>query len=270
MESCTNMNYRDVTNLKTYPMSVDGNATKTVVIDHIDKELLILKNQKIIKGKPGNDQISEYLACNILKICGYDVQDTKLVYYKGLLVVAIVLKNEITQLKQVRSYFTDESRILYDLDYIYSLTETLKSKIDIERFKEHIRKLVLVSYVFCNVDLHPGNIGFNKINGKYEPSEIYDLGGSFLSAYAEDIDKLRSVEKSLETKVRLSARDYNVLEYMTKEELQGINKKLIENKEKIKELINTLPEGFREYGEVCYQIAVKRSSVDFPSSLNWE
>lgn len=133
------------------------------------------------------------------------MQDTKLVYYKGLLVVAIVLKNEITQLKQVRSYFTDESRILYDLDYIYSLTETLKSKIDIERFKEHIRKLVLVSYVFCNVDLHPGNIGFNKINGKYEPSEIYDLGGSFLSAYAEDIDKLRSVEKSLETKVRLSA-----------------------------------------------------------------
>lgn len=46
MESCTNMNYRDVTNLKTYPMSVDGNATKTVVIDHIDKELLILKKIK--------------------------------------------------------------------------------------------------------------------------------------------------------------------------------------------------------------------------------
>ena len=31
MESCTNMNYRDVTNLKTYAMSVEGNATKTVV-----------------------------------------------------------------------------------------------------------------------------------------------------------------------------------------------------------------------------------------------
>ena len=43
-----------------------------------------------------------------------------------------------------------------------------------------------------------------------------------------------------------------------------------ELEEKIKELINTLPEGFREYGEVCYQIAVKRSSVDFSSPLNWE
>ena len=269
MKSFTEKRYRDASNFINYPLNLDGNAFKTIVIDKEANEMLILKSQKVIKGKPCNDQISEYLTCNILKICGYNAQKTQLMYYNGELVVAITIKDEIIQLKQVKSYFEDSSKVMYDLDYIYNIAETIKPKINMDRFREHIRELVLVSYVFCNVDLHPGNIGFVDKNGEYFPSEIYDMGGSLLSIHAKSLSKLLEMEKELETTVKVSRKNYKALEYITSEELKGINQKLVENKEEILELINTLPENFIVYGRTCYEIILKRSSPKEENTLNW-
>lgn len=262
MQSCSNT-IRKLDSIELLSINLDGNSNKEVVYDISTNKKLILKQQKTHKGIPYNDHIAEHLTCSILNECGFNTQETELVIYKRQLVVAITLKQEIKQLLQMKSYFNDGNKIVFDVGNIMALAQSTKPAVDMTKFKEHLLDLILISHVFCNKDLHPGNIGFVKSKtGVYIPSEIYDMAGSLLSLYAFDSKKRMKKELELSSSVKIFNKEYKVSDLIDNTKFNKLHSQLKTKQPQIIKIIESLPEPYKEFGYESYKMILRRSKME--------
>lgn len=249
----------------------------------IDNEPWMVKYPKNTKGMRGNlatyttAPLSEYLGSQIYKILGYDVHETILGFRNKKIVVACkdfcTKDRTLKEFRAVKNIYNDKLNEALELE----MSSTGSSnKVDINEVKIHLKynpifakvegikerfwDCIIIDGLINNNDRNNGNWGLLKEDCDYYLSPIYDNGASFSTKLPDfDIAKKLSNEEamkysSLNTMSGYSLDDkllsFKDLIYSQIEE-EGFNDALkrnvpliIEHFDKIKELINSVPESY--------------------------
>ena len=159
-----------------------GVIPKIVVLDGRKKK--ILKFAKVKEALEVRDYLTEFIACRVAKSLGYDVQEVELGYFNGKECVAIEMFDYDIVTFTGFGQSTDSMFFHYDLDMLLTLPFDKKkfnlSQSEFERFVWHV--FVLDMFI-SNFDRHENNWGFQRVNGKYTPTALYDLGASLYNRF---------------------------------------------------------------------------------------
>lgn len=189
---------------------LDGKSKKFQISSSNSNE--IVKFAKSTRGGSVNEQVTEYVCCSLLEACGISVQRTSLVVCNDEVVVVCNVEYEIVPLKSIKSRFIKD-KLVYDLDYFMQLAEAREPKINLEEFKRHLLQRLIYDYHLRNVDLHPGNIGFYRDSeGVFQPSYIYDMGGSLFTHRVRDKDYEKYWRKT-NLKIKFGKEFHNIVEF---------------------------------------------------------
>ncbi|MGF0039147.1 HipA domain-containing protein [Peptoniphilaceae bacterium SGI.131] len=191
----------DFTNCKIdYTKAYGGaNGSKIGIIYEDNSYMLKFPAKKENLEAPyTNSPISEYIACNIIKTMGYDVQDTLLGIYDGKIVVACkdfevngyILK-EFSKFKNTvldsagGGFGTELSDIIYSI-------ENQNFYPDIKGLREYFAELFVIDAFIGNFDRHNGNWGFlvNNISKEIVLAPIFDCGSSLYPQASDEQLKL--------------------------------------------------------------------------------
>lgn len=249
-----------------------GTSPKIMFRDRYTDELYMLKFQKhSLRNKSSyNDHIAEFIGSNIIKLIGYESQDTYLALYdKSTAVLIKMFENKLIELKGTLSYFYDMDERYLDLDSIiegYKIRSS-KTNIDERLFKEFLIRMLIVDYLIVNIDRHPGNIGFFRENGILVPAPFYDSGASLLTRYFDhNYGEMVKSHSLINYKILVDGKRINfeeVLKFLSREANNGeYYKKEIEyilnnyerNKEEIHRIIDCIKMLGDEYVESANQI----------------
>lgn len=249
-----------------------GTSPKVMFRDRYTDESYMLKFQKrSLKNKSSyNDHIAEFIGSNIIKLIGYESQDTYLVWYNNNTAVLIKIFDEpLIELKGTLSYFYDMDERYLDLDSIiegYKIRSS-KTNIDERLFKEFLIRMLIVDYLIVNIDRHPGNIGFFRENGILVPAPFYDSEASLLTRYFDhnygEMVKSHSLINykilvdgkriNFEEVLKILSREANNGEFY-KKEVEYVLRNYEKNKEEIHRIIDCIKMLGDEYIESANQI----------------
>lgn len=122
---------------------------------------------------------SEYTACKIAKKLGYKVQEVNLGHYKGKECVACKLLDSIpTTFEGLGDSTLEGNKFEYNLDWLLGLDINNKFSIFKKDYIEYVWDVFVLDMIISNFDRHENNWGFMRVDGKYEPAPLYDLGAS--------------------------------------------------------------------------------------------
>lgn len=236
-------------------MIESGKSKKSIIYNPVDNIKYIIKYPKYTDY---GDHIAEHIACKLLNSLGIRAQNTKMAEIDGELVVMCEFIGNIIQLKDMVSYLNSEK--ILDFDSLLELETTDKNLVDINTFHKKIIELTYLSYIFKNVDLHPGNIGFIKGEYDYKFSQIYDFGSSLSCKYYKSPNKLKNdLLKPIET-VLIFHKKVNITEFSKKYPVPECIKKIDLNKNwsmVYENILNEMPSQYGYYVEYSIQSVIK-------------
>lgn len=182
---------------------LDGVTPKIVVWDGDIRKML--KFAKIKMGCERRDYVSEYVACKIAKALEYNVQEVELAFYRGRECVAIrMFDYDITTFDGFGPS-TDSQETEYDLDALLHFPfKHSKFALTEPEFKQYVWNVFVLDMVLSNFDRHENNWGFQRKNGVYQPSGLFDLGGSLYSKWVIDCPEMS--EQELEHLIEFDSR----------------------------------------------------------------
>lgn len=232
-----------------------GKSKKNVIYNPLDNTKYIIKYPKY---KDYGDHIAEHIACKLLNTLGIRAQNTKMAEIDGELVVMCEFIDNIIQLKDIASYLNSEK--VLDFDSLLELESTDKNLVEINTFRQKMVELTYLSYIFKNVDLHPGNIGFIKGEYGYKFSPIYDFGSSLSCKYYRSPDKLKSdLLKPIET-ILIFHKKVNITEFSKRYPVPEHIKKINLNRNwnmVYGNILNDMPDMYGYYVEYAIQSVIK-------------
>ncbi len=174
--------YEDFSKCKLSNIFYAGSEQKLGI--YIDGKPYMLKFQKDTPFGKRYNHISEYLGSHIFELLGFDVQETRLGYYKGNEVVAcrdfvdngykFVPFNDVGE----SSLDVDKEKYQYSYEDIVKLLESNKKLTNVEETISIFFEVYIVDALIGNFDRHGGNWGFLKKDNKYTLAPIFDNGSS--------------------------------------------------------------------------------------------
>jgi hypothetical protein len=141
--------------------------------------------------------VSEFVSCRIAKSLGYSVQAAWLARFRSMDAVLVrMFDKQIVHFTGFGSSTLSGENLVYDLD---GLLEQIggSRKFDGALARYIFSTFVLDSFI-CNLDRHPNNWGFFKMNGRYSPAPLIDLGSSLFSIDAGSLGDRRQIERRIE------------------------------------------------------------------------
>lgn len=203
------------------------------------KICIIYNNEDyMLKFPEMNEGISEYLACNILKILGLKVQDTLLGIYnfkgtKRLVVACKDFTSNGTVLKQFAELKNSQIEALKN-GYGTELSEVLetieKQQIyNVKELKEFFWNMFIADCLVGNFDRHNGNWGFliNEPKKEIKIAPIYDCASCLYPQLTDErITQIINNQEEMEARVfvfptsalKINDKKINYFEYISKEE----------------------------------------------------
>ncbi len=221
---------------------------------------------KISEHAYSNSCISEYIACNVLKTLGLNVQDTILGTYtlNGKEKVVVACKDFTTngsvlkQFAELKNSQIETSKNGYGTE-LTEVIETIENQIvyDEKKLMEFFWDMFIADSLVGNFDRHNGNWGFliNENLRKIEIAPIYDCA-SCLYPQLEDeqIKEIINSDEEMEARVfifptsalKLNDKKINYFEYINSLENEECNKALLRifpkiNTQKINDIIEKIP-----------------------------
>lgn len=189
------MRYLDFTKYENdiYKSYGGANGGKLSII--IDGDRYMLKFPPIAKNNSqmsySNSCISEYISCNILKILGFNVQETILGVYKDKIAVACkdfeVDGLRLYEFAKIKNMTIDTPGYNTDIEEILN-TISWQNLIDSEELLEFFWNMFVIDSYLGNFDRHNGNWGFliDDINKYSKIAPIYDCGSCLFPQNTEE------------------------------------------------------------------------------------
>ena len=224
-------------------------------------------NQGILEHGYSNSCISEYIACNILKTLGLNVQDTLLGIYNlnGVEKIVVACKDFTTQDKILKQFAelknsqiaTSRNGYGTDLTEVIETIEQQKIYETIE-LKQFFWNMFIGDCLVGNFDRHNGNWGFliDEKSQNIEIAPIYDCGSCLYPQLTDDkISEIINDNDELDARVYIfptsalkeNEKKINYFKYISSLENEDCNKALatmtpLVDIDKINEVINKTPE----------------------------
>ena len=212
------------------------------------KICIIYNNEDyMLKFPEMNEGISEYLACNILKILGLKVQDTLLGIYnfkgtKRLVVACKDFTSNGTVLKQFAELKNSQIEALKN-GYGTELSEVLetieKQQIyNVKELKEFFWNMFIADCLVGNFDRHNGNWGFliNETQRKIDIAPIYDCASCLYPQLTDErITEIINDKEEMEARVfvfptsaiKINDKKINYFNYISSLENEDCNNALL-------------------------------------------
>lgn len=142
-------------------------------------------NEGVEEHAYSNSCISEYIACNVLKTLGLNVQDTILgtFYINGMEKIVVACRdftssgNVLKQFAELKNSQIETSKNGYGTE-LTEVIETIENQLiyDVKELKEFFWNMFIADSLVGNFDRHNGNWGFliNETLKKIEIAPIYD------------------------------------------------------------------------------------------------
>lgn len=171
-------------------------------------------NEGLSEHMYSNSCISEYIACNIIKTLGLNVQDTILgQYYLNETQKIVVACKDFTsngkalkQFAELKNSQIESSKNGYGTE-LSEVVETIENQLiyDVNELKEFFWDMFIADTLVGNFDRHNGNWGF-LINENLKTIEIAPIYDCASCLYPQLTDE--KIEEILENKEELDARVY--------------------------------------------------------------
>lgn len=261
----------DFTNCEVNKFKYYGGKNGGKICIRYNNEDYMLKfpaiNQGILEHGYSNSCISEYIACNILKTLGLNVQDTLLGIYNlnGVEKIVVACKDFTTQDKILKQFAElknsqiETSRNGYGTD-LTEVIETIEQQKIYEtiELKQFFWNMFIGDCLVGNFDRHNGNWGFliDEKSQNIEIAPIYDCGSCLYPQLTDDkISEIINDNDELDARVYIfptsalkeNEKKINYFKYISSLENEDCNKALatmtpLVDIDKINEVINKIPE----------------------------
>lgn len=261
----------DFTNCEVNKFKYYGGKNGGKICIRYNNEDYMLKfpaiNQGILGHGYSNSCISEYIACNILKTLGLNVQDTLLGIYNlnGVEKIVVACKDFTTQDKILKQFAElknsqiETSRNGYGTD-LTEVIETIDQQeiYETKELKQFFWNMFIGDCLVGNFDRHNGNWGFliDEKSQNIEIAPIYDCGSCLYPQLTDDkISEIINDNDELDARVYIfptsalkeNEKKINYFKYISSLENEDCNKALatmtpLVDIDKINEVINKTPE----------------------------
>lgn len=260
----------DFTNCKINNFKYYGgkNGGKICIIYNNENYMLKFPsiNESVVEHAYSNSCISEYIACNILKTLGLNVQDTILGTYmlSGIEKIVVACKDftsnrtVLKQFAELKNSQIETSKNGYGTD-LTEVIETIENQLvyDVKTLKEFFWDMFIGDCLVGNFDRHNGNWGFliNEDEEKIEIAPIYDCASCLYPQLTDEkIAEIIENEEELNARVftfptsalKTEDKKINYFEYINSLENKECNEALLRiypkiNIQKINEIIEGTP-----------------------------
>lgn len=213
-----------------------------------------------------NSCVSEYVACNIIKTLGLNVQDTILGIYNlnGVEKTVVACKDFtsngtiLKQFAELKNSQIESSKNGYGTE-LSEVIETIEKQLvyDEKELKEFFWDMFIADTLVGNFDRHNGNWGFliNENLKKIEIAPIYDCASCLYPQLTDEkISEIMNNKEEMEARVyvfptsalKINDKKINYFEYISSLENEDCNKALLKlfpkiNMESINKIIDETP-----------------------------
>lgn len=260
----------DFTNCKinNYKFYGGKNGGKICIIYNDEDYMLKFPaiNEGIEEYGYSNSCISEYIACNIIKTLGLNVQDTILGTFNlnGIDKIVVACKdftssgNVLKQFAELKNSQIETSKNGYGTE-LTEVTETIENQLiyDVKELKEFFWNMFIADSLVGNFDRHNGNWGFliNESLKKIEIAPIYDCASCLYPQLTDDrIEQIINDDDELKARVfvfptsalKMNDKKINYFEFISSLTNSDCNKALLKifpriDIEKINKIIDETP-----------------------------
>ncbi|MBO5004257.1 MAG: HipA domain-containing protein [Clostridia bacterium] len=260
----------DFTNCKinNYKFYGGKNGGKICIIYNDEDYMLKFPaiNEGIEEYGYSNSCVSEYIACNIVKTLGLNVQDTILGTFNlnGIDKIVVACKdftssgNVLKQFAELKNSQIETSKNGYGTE-LTEVIETIENQLiyDVKELKEFFWNMFIVDSLVGNFDRHNGNWGFliNESLKKIEIAPIYDCASCLYPQLTDDrIEQIINDDDELKARVfvfptsalKMNDKKINYFEFISSLTNSDCNKALLKifpkiDIEKINKIIDETP-----------------------------
>lgn len=260
----------DFTNCKinNYKFYGGKNGGKICIIYNDEDYMLKFPaiNEGIEKHGYSNSCISEYIACNVIKTLGLNVQDTILGTFNlnGIDKIVVACKdftssgNVLKQFAELKNSQIETSKNGYGTE-LKEVVETIENQLiyDVKELKEFFWNMFIADSFVGNFDRHNGNWGFliNESLKKIEIAPIYDCASCLYPQLTDDkIEQIINDDDELKARVfvfptsalKMNDKKINYFEFISSLTNSDCNKALLKifpkiDIEKINKIIDKTP-----------------------------
>lgn len=238
-------------------------------------------NDNVTEKNYSNSCISEYIACNIIKTLGLNVQETILGKYtsQGIEKIVVACKDftnygkVFKQFAELKNSQIETSKNGYGTE-LDEVIETIEQQqiYDIKELKEFFWNMFIADSLVGNFDRHNGNWGFliDEKSQKIEIAPIYDCASCLYPQLTEEkIEEIINNEDEINARVftfpnsalKENDKKINYYDYITSLKNEDCNKALnyivpLINLEKINSIIDNTP-SISEVRKTFYKTIIK-------------
>lgn len=223
-------------------------------------------NEEISEHGYSNNCISEYVACNIIRILGLKVQDVLLGSYNlnGSEKIVVACKDftsngtVLKQFAELKNSQIETSKNGYGTE-LEEVIETIEEQqiYDAKELKEFFWNMFISDCLVGNFDRHNGNWGFliNESSKKIEIAPIYDCASCLYPQLTDErIEQIINDKSEMEARVfvfptsaiKINDKKINYFEYISSLQNEDCNQALLRifpkiNMQEIYSIIDTTP-----------------------------
>ena len=181
----------DVSGWELNPVPIAGRYPKIELIND-DKRYIAKFASYKQNGMEIPYHVSEYIACSVIKSLAYPVQVVAMAEYRGKPTCLIeVFDTALITFDGFGTPTMSQANLIYDLDVLHELFPEGKYN---GNFLEYIWDTFLCDALVHNLDRHPNNWGFYRIEGLYVKAPLIDCASSLYSINAFETAKMRDIE----------------------------------------------------------------------------
>ena len=284
----------DFTNCKVNNFKYYGgkNGGKICIIYNDEDYMLKFPsiNEGISEHGYSNSCISEYIACNIIKTLGLNVQDTILGTYNlnGVEKVVVACKDFtsngtiLKQFAELKNSQIETSRNGYGTE-LDEVLETIENQLvyDVNKLKEFFWNMFIAGSLVGNFDRHNGNWGFliNENQRKIEIAPIYDCASCLYPQLTDaKMYEIINNDEEMEARVfvfptsalKINDKKINYFDYISSLENEDCNKALLRIFPKIDmEEINNIIDNTQSISDIRKEFYKKILSMRYEKILKF-
>ena len=281
---------------KIYKGYGGGNGGKIAIKFNNKKHMLKFNTKNDAKTDYINSNISEYVACHILKTLGFETQNTYLGSYtftdknNGLNKISYVVAcedfnqngYELTEFAKLKNTCIDSSKSGYGTE-LSSVLDAIDEQhfIDNTQIKEFFWDMFIADSFVGNFDRHNGNWGIlvNEEKQDVKIAPIYDCGSCLYPQLLEkDLERILSNQQEIDNRIyvfpnsalKIDGKKINYFDYISSLKNEDCNAALLRvypkiNMDKINSIIDNTPgiSDLRKYFYKTMLQARKERILDF-------